>query len=111
MTLNRASKIDGSDNQEDSLYHPGLMHELSKTHVDGFRKEVNDLESLIDKQSKQTAKIMTSLEDGSKLNSRATPIITDFNKTMLSGFRSKMQKQSDLQPSCFCEKTGNCKKH
>ena len=41
----------------------------------------------------------------------ATPVITDFSKSMISGFRSRLQQTSDLKPACFCQKSGVCKKH
>ena len=37
--------------------------------------------------------------------------MTDFNKTLISGFRRTMQGPNELTPACFCEVKGPCKKH
>ena len=85
-----------------------MKHELSRTHVEGFRRAAADLESLMEQGSKQTVKLVSDPIYDSK--SSVQPI-ADFNKTLISGFRRTMQGPSDLTPACFCETKGPCKKH
>ena len=84
--LNRASKTDGSIHH--ILVSPQSMkHELSRTHVEGFRRAAADLESLMEQGSKQTVKLVSDPIYDSK--SSVQPI-ADFNKTLISGFRRTM---------------------
>ena len=105
--LNRASKTDGSIH---ILVSPnGMKQDLSRTHVEGFRRAAHELESLMEQGSKQTVKLISDANNDSKTS--VAPITTDFNKSLISGFRRVIQGPSELTPACFCEVNGPCKKH